>query len=410
MIVKSLDGLSRAWLWLTVLLMPVLALAGGLGFQAAGFFMGVSAILVWLADRSAADYLKSRWAFLLLVFTAWAWLSQTWSVYDGSMIGGNASLLFVLTVTLLFIPLILIRLSDRMSQRIAWAVIAAGVIGIVLMLVEAASDYALTIWADPVRVGEDPIRRRSDAEMNLGRGQVSYAQLAWPIMFLMVSKIKKGWVLAAAFLAALLMSSHLNSLTIIIPAMLVSAGFAALAWLRPRLGVFLALIFACALIALAPVLGVFASLVDAEAMRQLPLSWEHRLRMWGYSLEIIQQAPFFGQGFDSSRAFDELTFQAPDGRDIPVISLHPHNIGLQIWLETGLVGAVLACGFICALIKPALAACESPLKAVGVAGLIAATATCGAVTIGVWQHWWWALIMISASLLILRSDDRRGSQ
>jgi O-antigen ligase len=148
-------------------------------------------------------------------------------------------------------------------------------------------------------------------------------------------------------------------------------------------------------------LGLIASLIDTEVMRQIPLSWEHRLRMWAYSWELIQQAPLIGHGFDSARVFDELTFRAPDGRDITVMSMHPHNIGLQIWLETGLIGVGLAIGFLLALMKTALKTCTGSLRAFAVTGLLATVALSGAVTVGVWQHWWWALIVLSVSLVCL---------
>jgi len=62
--------------------------------------------------------------------------------------------------------------------------------------------------------------------------------------------------------------------------------------------------------------------------------------MWTYSGELIQQSPWIGHGFDASRVYDDLTFRAPDGRDI--------------------VAAV-----------------------------------------GLWQHWWWALIVLAVSLISL---------
>ena len=123
--------------------------------------------------------------------------------------------------------------------------------------------------------------------------------------------------------------------------------------------------------------------------------------MWAYSWDLIQQAPLIGHGFDSSRAFDALKFRTPDGRDITVLSMHPHNIGLQIWLETGLVGVTLAIGFLVALLKIALKTCRDGFRAFAAAGLLATVATSGAVTVGVWQHWWWALIFIGVSLICL---------
>ena len=141
--------------------------------------------------------------------------------------------------------------------------------------------------------------------------------------------------------------------------------------------------------------------IDPAAMGEVPLSWEHRLRMWAYSWDMMQQAPLMGHGFDASRVFNELTFRAPDGRDITVMSLHPHNIGLQIWLETGLEGVILSVSFIVVLMRKILKICTNSAQAFAAAGLIVATATNGAATIGVWQHWWWALIVFAACIIIL---------
>lgn len=381
--------------------MPILALAGGLGFQVAGFALGASAILAWAADRTGADYLRSAWPIWLLGLVLWAWASTLWSPYEGSIWSGNASILFCLVVALLFAPLAVLKTPDRFKSAIIWTVIGVGVLGVALLLADAASGFALSLMGDPVRTGEDPVQRLSDAEMNLGRGQVSYAQLLWPVAALLILRVKRGWILALAAFLALMLSAYFNNLFIVIPTLILAGGFAVLAWFKPKVGLILGFSLAIASVAFAPLLGIISSLFDADTMRQIPLSWEHRLRMWAYSWELIQQAPLIGHGFDSARVFDELTFRAPDGRDITVMSMHPHNVGLHIWLETGLIGAALTVGFLLALMKAALKTCPDSLRAFAVTGLLVTVATSGAVTVGVWQHWWWALIVLAVSLICL---------
>ena len=394
---KGLNGLSQGTLWLAVILTPAVALAGGLGFQATLGLIGFSAILAWVADRTGADYLRSAWPPFLLAFVAWAWIASLWSAHDST----NAYLLFGLLILLLFVPLVFLRLSERAKQPMILTVIVIGLVGVVLFVVDAASGFAVSFWADPVAPGGDPELRRGNAEMNVGRGQVSYALLLWPIAGLLISKIKRGWILAILSFLGLAISTHFNNLAIIIPTLILSAAFAALAWRNPRLGLIFAFFIAIASILFAPLLAILSGFADAEFMRNLPLSWEHRIRMWTYSGELIRQSPLIGHGFDSSRVFNELTFRAPDGRDITVLSMHPHNIGLQIWLETGLVGVLLAIGFLLTLMKTALKICTGPIRAFAATGLILTIATSGAVTIGVWQHWWWALIVLAASLISL---------
>ncbi len=409
LLVKGVDGIGQGWLWLTVLLMPILALAGGLGFQAAGFLIGVSGLVAFAVNRRQTEYLKSLWPVLLLAFVFWAWLSTLWSPHEAAFWGGNASILFGLVVALLFIPTVILRLSDASAKVMCWAVIFVGVLGVLLLLIDAASGFGLSLWGDPVVAGEDPVKRRGDAEMNLGRGQVSYAQLLWPVAALLMLRFKRGWVIALLAFAGLMASAQLNNLSIVIPTLVLAGGFAGLAYWRPKLGITLAFCLAIASVAFAPLLGWLSSFADVEFMRQLPLSWEHRLRMWDYSWDLIRQAPLIGHGFDSARSYEALTFRAPDGRDIVVMSMHPHNIGLHIWLETGLVGVVLTVAFLVALMKPALKACQNPILAFGVTGLVVTIATSGAVTVGVWQHWWWALIALAAGLfcLVARNDAKK---
>ena len=405
-LVKTLNGLSRGWLWLTILLMPALALAGGLGFQVVGFATGLAGILAWTADRTGAQYLKSAWPIWLLLFVLWAWLSSFWSVYEGDIWGGNAAILLGLVIALLFCPLVILNLSGAQKSMLSWAVIGAGLIGVALLLIDGASGFGLSLWVDPVSAGEDPIQRRSDAEMNLGRGQVSYVQLLWPVAALLMLRVKQGWALALAAFLGLMLSAHFNNLSIVILTTILAAGFAAIAAWRPKLGLILAFALAICSLAFAPILGTITYIMDPELLGKIPLSWKHRLLMWEYSWELIQQAPLLGHGFDASRSFDELTFRAPDGRDILVMSLHPHNIGLQIWLETGVVGVCLAIGFLVALLETTLKTCATGLRAFAAAGLLATIAISGAVTVGVWQHWWWALIVLSVSLLCLIPKTR----
>jgi len=402
---KGLNGVSQGTLWLAVLLTPFVALAGGLGFQATLCLLGFTALFAWAADRTGADYLRAAWPPLLLVFTGWAWISTLWSEHQSE----NAPLLFGLLVPLFFVPMVVLRLSPRVKQRLSWAVIGVGLLGVALLLFDSVSGFALSFWGDPVALGGDPELRRGNAERNVGRGQVSYAQLLWPVAGLLIVSVKRGWMLVVLSFIGLAVSAQMNNLAIIAPTLILAAGFAGLAWRYPRLGVILAFCVAIVSLIFAPLISILCGFADAEFLRKLPLSWEHRVRMWAYSGELIQQAPVFGHGFDGSRLYDDLTFRAPDGRDIVVLSMHPHNVGLQLWLETGLIGVLLAVGFLLALLKTVLKSCAESARAFAAAGLIVTIATSGAVTVGVWQHWWWALIFLTASLIILISPKMNAA-
>jgi len=128
-LVKGLNGFSQATLWLAVLLSPIVAMAGGLGFQATLCLTGLATILAWAFDRTGAEYLRMPWLFFLLAFVGWAGISTFWSEHEGK----NVYLLMGLLVPLLFIPLVVMRLSERAKQALIWAVIAIGVLGVLLL-------------------------------------------------------------------------------------------------------------------------------------------------------------------------------------------------------------------------------------------------------------------------------------
>jgi len=65
----------------------------------------------------------------------------------------------------------------------------------------------------------------------------------------------------------------------------------------------------------------------------------------------------------------------------------------------------LTIGLLVALLKTALKTCTQSPRAFAVTGLVVTVATSGAVTVGVWQHWWWALIVLAVSLVCLVPDN-----
>lgn len=143
----------------------------------------------------------------------------------------------------------------------------------------------------------------------------------------------------------------------------------------------------------------------------LPNSSRHRAIIWQFADQLIQERPLLGWGLNNARAVpggnDKVDVWSKDanGRifalEQPRMPLHPHNMALQIWLETGLVGALLA---VWALWRIVLRLGS----AVGAPGLAAATAafSVGMVSFGAWQAWWLASLWLFAafSLLLLRPE------
>jgi O-antigen ligase len=125
--------------------------------------------------------------------------------------------------------------------------------------------------------------------------------------------------------------------------------------------------------------------VDYAALeRAVPTTDAMRLGYWSHAVDWIQLRPLRGWGLDASRVFG------------PGIKLHPHNEPLQVWLELGAIGALLAAAF-WGLALSGLSRAQSSLRA-------AATAACASVYLlfgvnfGVWQEWWLGLGALIAML------------
>ncbi|WP_043834851.1 O-antigen ligase family protein [Muricoccus aerilatus] len=152
---------------------------------------------------------------------------------------------------------------------------------------------------------------------------------------------------------------------------------------------------------------------------EMPRSALHRMLIWDFGLERAAEHPLLGWGMEASR-------NLPGGRDNPSdasiarlgvsptganswlrepgierMSLHPHNGGLQLWLELGAVGLVLG-----SLATLALGWGATPMAA----GVLASAAVSFLASFGVWQGWWLASLAfagaLAAGLSVRRGQER----
>jgi O-antigen ligase len=138
---------------------------------------------------------------------------------------------------------------------------------------------------------------------------------------------------------------------------------------------------------------------DRRLVDELPQSWAIRTEIWKFASARIHEAPWIGRGLDASRSFgaDRINVRGLITHAIP---LHPHSASLQIWLETGAVGALLG---VAALMSGAIAlsrgfALNRPAAA-AVCATIASFAVISNVSFGAWQEWWQATAFLGAALI-----------
>ena len=182
----------------------------------------------------------------------------------------------------------------------------------------------------------------------------------------------------------------------------VIAAFGVYAFKR-RAGITLAVLFALG-VATAPMLPatVIKPATVIETVGDVPPPLMHRLHIWDFAAQRIAEHPIRGWGMNASRVI-------PGGKNIVegkawsgyVMPLHPHNAVLQVWLELGGPGALLAGVFgvlvFLGIVRPHIPRAPSAAAAGQAMTALALLSS----SYGIWQSWWLATLWISASLMVV---------
>ena len=282
---------------------------------------------------------------------------------------------------------IVATLDDAAKNRIGLWLVAGFGLSLALMVVEFGLDYPLLRSFKEGGSGNEAVW--------FNRGAVAMALIVWP-------------------LAAYLWSRGLGWKALVIPVLLGIASFfleSAAATLGFVAGVVTLLLVlshrkAGLVVTIAASVLVFVGMpFAAREMHShgwhradwLVASAQHRVEIWDFSVQRIAEKPLLGWGFDGSRHIGALYPDASDtGRAF--MALHPHSAPLQIMLELGAVGAVVAL----ALLGwdgsasrhhagPSARTCPSPFHLCPGHWMRSLR--------HVWQNWWLALI-VSVALLV----------
>ncbi len=142
-------------------------------------------------------------------------------------------------------------------------------------------------------------------------------------------------------------------------------------------------------------------------------SYIHRLYVWQFTSDKIGQAWFLGYGADSSRADsiggENKEWPMVNSKKQPVvirsraIPTHPHNIGLQLWLELGLIGTLL--GAALHFLSSVWWSGSSRRADAARLGFFIAASTVFWVNLGCWQSWWLATLALLIPLFANRAYD-----
>jgi O-antigen ligase len=372
----------------TAALTPILGWIWPLGFPALISLAGLAclpAVRIPDEDRPVA--------IVLFAALIWAAVTAAWSPYHPSKPGNSTILKLALQLPLYWSAVQGARAADPRLRVLASRVMAWGGAAFGAMLIVEAFSHAAIYRTLHVAFYE-PIRP------DLAESQVGHASfilgLLWPLAAVGGPPRARPWLalvmVAGVAAAALAFGSDAPVL-----ALLLAPVVALAVWRWPAAAPQAMAMGAAGLYLTMPlIVGAVRRFGDYAALqRAVPLSYAERMGYWSHAIDWIGLRQLQGWGLDASRMFG------------PGIKLHPHNDALQIWLELGAVGAVLAAAFwgvtLMRLIRPARS-----LPAAAAAASATAYLLFGLVNFGVWQEWWLALGALSAMLAILNASPDKG--
>ena len=403
-------------------LWPVMGFLGGQGYSPLLALAALPALYLARPKMPPRFY-----AVVVLIFLAWAAMSETWSpassgtFVTGSLLAGDFAIRatsFRLFLTALFGAVLVagaLRIAYGNAQTSSRVMLGA-------FAVQGLMVVASAFLADPVlamRYGTDP-QALGKGIQNVARNANAFA-LVLPILVAYLAlridtlwKFAAGGIILISTVAFILVDSQAAVFAVV--GMLGAFGLAAL--LRQHC-LRVLLLAAAAYVAAAPILmGAFINLVRGSHSDALPASFRSRLWSWDVVINKSIEKPFTGHGLDASKTWRETYASYPDWlaqlpphwQYYPVVPGHPHNMPLQIWAETGMVGAILV-GLALVAIAFALPNGDR-LRAdirYAAAGLIGAATAMVSFSYNVWNDAFWASIVLAVAALILLHNRVRES-
>ena len=380
--------------------------------QSTSFLLLVSLISLPYVKIEPGLFRSLKWILLTtILFLSWGAMGWIWAEYDQEI--GERILKFLIGFPFIFILFNLNAAAirekfDGFNWLFCGFVIAASVV-IADFLTGYWLSQKLMIWKQG-GFFQNILKPGSSLLLILGTALIliAFQRRSW----------KAGW-LAILLIAAMLPHESVMHATRLILPMVVVIGL--VCYWRPVLTAPL-LGLLCALVLLILPLFLQADYFEPLAAAGVPFphSMLHRLVIWDFASSLLDQHSWTGFGLGSSRylggdqvahftslpgAFreNETWIGYSAAMDISLMPLHPHNLGLQIRLETGLVGVLLFLLFVMALIHRLSAACKGNEFAI-LAPVLVALILLGNFSFSIWQSWWLAAqaLLAGMSLLLLK--------
>ncbi|MEL6569030.1 MAG: O-antigen ligase family protein [Pseudomonadota bacterium] len=405
-----------------MVLWPIVALLGTQGMTPLLSLVAIAAV----AFRPPMPRL-SILLILFVLLVVWVSVSTLWSpAREGPVFSGNVAdqnfaiefsalrLLGIALATLVSIAALSASRGDP-KRAGAWLASIFAVHLVMILITPPLLEPGLAVMYDT------EIEAKRDGMQNVLRYANALA-LALSVI-LAVSWTRGGGYRIAGLIGALgatLVFAFLGSAAAILAVLLMLA-FMGIVLALPKTGFRAIFTGLSAMVMGAPLLGYAARVVDQMDIA-LPLSFQSRIWAWQAVSERLVERPITGHGLEAASTWRESYTTRADwmaevvargGSEAawsryPLIPSHPHNMPLEIWAETGLVGAVLMAGtlFFLGLRLPSPKDMSLRLR-LGTAGLTGATLAIASVSYSTWNEAFWSsVVLVALSLIIVSKAER----
>ncbi len=287
------------------------------------------------------------------------------------------------------------QLDERARRRTSTALLIGGAIAVALIAIEIVTDGLI----------QGLLRGEGFSTMgglyHLNRTASQLAIMIWPLW--LVLDRRYGPVVAAS--GVVVATIALFGLDPDTPLVTVLAGvaFLVLAYLAPRLAQTL-LIAGVLIVAVAiPLYPFLLPIIDStlSSWNITDFTLRHRFAIWDFAATRAMEQPILGWGLGSSRVVPGADGVAENlGRQAEALPLHPHNALLQVWLELGLPGILLALVALVTILSKITRYISGRKELATVLTVTFSATLIAELSYGIWQSWWLGFLWLLAALTI----------
>ncbi|MEO1189137.1 MAG: O-antigen ligase family protein [Pseudomonadota bacterium] len=402
-----------------LVLWPIIAYMGAQGYTGA---VAIAALLglFYVRVHSIKIYAVACLAFVLWVVAAGTWSPESNALLTGNLLAGSFSMdmpgvRFGLTALAgLGVIVATSAIAVRSSETSMKVILAAGFVQFIGVLVTAIFMPQILALLAPI---SDPVH---EMPQNLLRNATCF-MLLMPLLLAWLwhhPKSEWGSILAISMLVlAIGAFLQIGNQTAAVGAIFMLMAMAIVKWM-PRNGFKLIFTSIAFYIVAAPMLLTTALAHLRATGLPLPRSFFSRTYSWELVSAKIGEARLIGHGPEASHLWQDTFSDHPAWladatarfgdsyawEVYRVVPIHPHNMPLQVWAETGMIGAVFAALFLFFLGWRLKAPADwPPVSKYAAAGLVGACIAVCSFAYSMWNEAFWASIVIASAVILLQA-------